>query len=235
MFRTYLWDAHLGTLFNINQLLQSLLGNNMFKVHCIFVVSNHKFWYKWVTTGTVFILLAVRMSCALRSDGQLKDGYDDPDDDTPMPAPPPLPASNGTLTALVSCRSGLALKPTEKIREATNAALTERSAPVPPQSQPVPKHSHLVCYHNDNDNDDPPVLENFSDDKEEEEDKDKDNKDLEEAYQRTKAFGDEDCEDRKQTKKDECSADLKGIFTQEKGCINPHTQECEDGWWCEIQ
>jgi hypothetical protein len=108
------------------------------------------------------------------------DWYNDLDDDTPMPAPPPLPASNGTLTAFVSRRSGRALKPTEKIREATNAAPTKRSAPVPPQSQPAPKRSHLVRHRNDDDNDEPPALEDFSDDEEEEEEKD--NKDLEEAY-----------------------------------------------------
>ncbi|KAG2066405.1 hypothetical protein BDR04DRAFT_1160296 [Suillus decipiens] len=151
------------------------------------------------------------MSCTLESNGQLKDAstinwYNDLDDDTPIPAPPPLPAFNGTLIAFVSCHSGQALKLTEKIHEATNAAPAKQLAPVPPQIQPAPKHSHLICHHN-GDNDELPVLEDFSDDKEEEEKNN--NKDLEEAYQRTKAFGDKDHEDCKQAKKDKCSADLK--------------------------
>jgi hypothetical protein len=179
------------------------------------------------------------MSCALGSDGQLKDAsaidwYNDPDDDSPMlpPPPPPPPPSNGTLTAFLFRRSGRAVKPTEKIREAVNTAPAKRSAPAAPQGQPAPKRvqtgSRLVHHHDDDDGDEPPALENFSDDEEE----DEDNKD--EAYERTKAFGDEDRKHRKQTKKDERSADLKTIFTQEKGRINPHTQEREDGWWCEI-
>ncbi|KAG1747879.1 uncharacterized protein EDB91DRAFT_1263073 [Suillus paluster] len=56
--------------------------------------------------GTIFTLLAARMSCALGCDRQLKDAsaidwYNDPDDDTPMCAPPPLPASNDRSTVAV--------------------------------------------------------------------------------------------------------------------------------------
>jgi hypothetical protein len=179
------------------------------------------------------------MSCALGSDGQLKDAsaidwYNDPDDDSPMLPPPPPPVYNGKLTAFVSRRSGRAVKPTEKIREAVNTAPAKRSAPAVPQSQPAPKRvqtgTRLVHHDDDDDDDEPPALEDFSDD--EEEDSDEDNKD--EAYERTKVFGDEDRNHHKQMKKDECSADLKTIFMQEKGRINPHTQEREDGWWCEI-
>ncbi|KAG2347647.1 hypothetical protein BDR05DRAFT_945360 [Suillus weaverae] len=230
MFQTYLWDAHSRS--------RSVIA-----------------WQQYVQ-GTIFTLLVARMSCALGSDGQLKDTstidwYNDPDDGTPMPAPHLLPASNGTLTTFVSRCS-------EKICKATNAAPTKRSAPVPPQSQPAPvtlsvfcsssasegalgqacsitpkrvqTGSHLVCHHNDNDNDEPPVLEDFTND--EEEDKVKVNK--EEAYQKTKVFGDEDREDCKHKMKEERSGDLKVVCTQEKGHINPHTQEHEDGWWCEI-
>lgn len=92
--------------------------------------------------------------------------------------------------------------------------------------------SRLIRHHDDDDDDEPPALEDVSDDEEEDEDEDEVNK--EEAYQKTKAFGDEDCEDCKHTKKEERSGDLKVVFTQEKGHINPHTQEREDGWWCEI-
>ncbi|KAG2353240.1 hypothetical protein BDR07DRAFT_1383354 [Suillus spraguei] len=72
------------------------------------------------------------MVCALGSDGKLKDAsaidwYNDPDDDTPFPAPPPPPAS-----AFVSCRSGRALKLTEKICKAANTAPAKRLAPAPP-------------------------------------------------------------------------------------------------------
>lgn len=215
----------------------------MFKV-CLFFsdLLSQNFWYKRATAGSIFTLTlptVIIMSCALGSDGQLKDAsaidwYNDPDDDSPMLPSPPPPASNGKLTAFVSRRSGRAVKPTEKIREAAeavNTAPAKRSAPAAPQAQPAPKRvqtgSCLVDHH-DNDNDEPSALEDFSDDEEE----DEDNK--EEAYERTKVFGDEDRKDRKQTKKDERSADLKTIFTQEKGHINPHTQEREDGWWCEI-
>ncbi|KAG2035460.1 hypothetical protein BDR03DRAFT_1012478 [Suillus americanus] len=66
-------------------------------------------WQQYVQ-GTIFTLPAARMSCALGSNGQLKDAsaidwYNDPDDETPMPALPPPPAFNGTLTDFVSCCS----------------------------------------------------------------------------------------------------------------------------------
>ena len=35
-------------------------------------------------------------------------------------------------------------------------------------------------------------------------------------------------------KKDERTADLRTIFTEEKGHINVHTGEKEDGWWCSV-
>jgi hypothetical protein len=73
-----------------------------------------------------------------------------------------------------------------------------------------------------------PPLEDFTDD---EEDNENEN---EEAYQKTKKLGDQDREDRKSLKKDERSADLTTVFTFEKGRINPHTQERENGWWCEV-
>lgn len=73
-----------------------------------------------------------------------------------------------------------------------------------------------------------PPLEDVTDD---EEDNENENK---EAYQKTKKLGDQDREDRKSLKKVECSADLTTIFTFEKDCVNPHTQERESGWWCEV-
>lgn len=175
------------------------------------------------------------MSCALRPDGQLKDAkdikwYNDPDDDSPMlPSPPPA-TSNGKITAFVSRRSGRAIKPTEKIRDAVNSAPAKRPAPAAPEGRPAPKRiqtgSHLNRHGDDDDDEEPPAAEGLSDEEEEE--------DKEEAYERTKALGDEDREHRRPTKKDERSADLKTIFTQEKGRMNPHTQEREDGWWCEV-
>jgi hypothetical protein len=96
----------------------------------------------------------------------------------------------------------------------------------------VQSGSHLVRHHDDdynNNNNEPPALEDCSDDEEEAEDNDK-----EEAYERTKAFGDKDHKDCKHKKKEECSGDLKVVFTQKMGRINLHTQECKDGWWCEI-
>jgi hypothetical protein len=29
-------------------------------------------------------------------------------------------------------------------------------------------------------------------------------------------------------------ADVRTVFTEEKGHVNPHTCELEDGWWCDI-
>ncbi|KAG1854401.1 hypothetical protein C8R48DRAFT_675632 [Suillus tomentosus] len=229
---------------NTFPLARSDFPGNLLDVLNIF--SGFSFWYfklqhqviAWQqdVQGSIFTLLAAQMSCALGSDGQLKDAsaidwYNDPDDDTPMLPPPPPPASNGKLTAFVS-RSGRAVKPTEKIRDAGNTTPAKRVAPAPPQGQPAPKRvqrgSRLVRHHDDDD-DEPPALEDCSDDEEEAEDNDG-----EEAYERTKVFGDKDREDRKHKKKEERSGDLKVVFTQEKGRINPHTQEPEDGWWCEI-
>jgi hypothetical protein len=56
----------------------------------------------------------------------------------------------------------------------------------------------------------------------------------EEAYQKTKALGDADRAVRKALKKDERSSDLRTVFVQEKGRINPNTKMKEDGWWCQI-
>jgi hypothetical protein len=81
----------------------------------------------------------------------------------------------------------------------------------------VQRGSRLVRHHDDDD-DEPPALEDCSDDEEEAADNDK-----EEAYERTKVFGDKDREDHKHKKKEEHSGDLK-----------VDTQEPEDGWWCEI-
>lgn len=144
----------------------------MFKVCHILLISYHKFWYKWSTTGTIFTPLAVRMVCALGPDGKLKDAsaidwYNDPDDDTPFPAPPPPPAS-----ASVSCRSGWALKPTEKICEAANTAPAKKLAPAPPPNNAVLDEVEVDGVTTDaaTDNKDSPLM-----------------------YQETKAMGDADC------------------------------------------
>jgi hypothetical protein len=99
----------------------------MFNVRCFFLFLIINFGInQLLTTGSIITLLTAQMSCALGSDGQLKDAsaidwYNDPDDDTPMLPPPPPPASNGKLTTFVSCCSGQAIKLTEKICDAANA------------------------------------------------------------------------------------------------------------------
>ncbi|KAG2073711.1 hypothetical protein BDR04DRAFT_1151843 [Suillus decipiens] len=83
--------------------------------------------WKWYIQGLISTLPAMKMSCALGPDGQLKDAsdiewYNNGDDNPPMlPAPPP-PTSNGKLTAFMLHHSGQAIKPTEKICEAVNRA-----------------------------------------------------------------------------------------------------------------
>ncbi|KAG1797313.1 uncharacterized protein HD556DRAFT_1440870 [Suillus plorans] len=181
------------------------------------------------------------MSSARRADGSLKDAseiawYNDAEDDSPM-VPPPAPAHNGTLNLFVR-RSGRAVKPTEKIRETLTASSTsaKRSAVEPPQGVPAPKRVFVGTSSREDDEDDDedaPALEDVTDD-EEEDAENAENAENEEAYQRTKKLGDQDREDRKSLKKDERSADLTTVFTFEKGHINPHTQERENGWWCEV-
>ena len=189
------------------------------------------------------------MACALRPDGQLKDAseidwYNDADDNSPMIPPPP--SSNGTLNGFIR-RSNRATKPTEKIRYANNTTTipakqsrpvaplnandtttipAKRSHPVAPPNPSAPKRVFTRAEEHASADDEPPELEDITDDEEDD--------DSEEAYQRTKKFGDQDREDRKGLKKDERSADLTTVFSFEKGRINPHTQEREDGWWCEI-
>lgn len=177
---------------------------------------------------------------ARRPDGSLKNAEEmewinDPDDDTPILPPPPAP--NGTLNSFIH-RSGRASKPTEKIREAVDSVPAKRRAlAVPPQDAPAPKRAHPAPKRaltsasskgeeEADDDDDAPELEDVIDDEED--------TTAEEAYQRMKKYGDQDRDDRKSLKKDERSADLTTIFTAEKGRINPHTQEHEDGWWCEV-
>ncbi|KAG1831325.1 hypothetical protein EV424DRAFT_1573455 [Suillus variegatus] len=123
-----------------------------FSAQCQSTVNASFHVWKWYIQGPIPTLPAVQMSCALRPDGQLKDAkdikwYNDPDDDSPMlPSPPPA-TSNGKITAFVSRRSGRAIKPTEKIRDAVNSAPAKRPAPAAPEGQPAPKRiqtgSHL--------------------------------------------------------------------------------------------
>ncbi|KAG2134008.1 hypothetical protein BD769DRAFT_1386077 [Suillus cothurnatus] len=95
----------------------------------------------WYIQGPISTL---PMSCTLRPDGQLKDAndiewYNDPDDNSPMPPLPPPATSNGKITAFVSCRSGEAIKPTEKICDTVNSAPAKQPAPAAPEGQPAPK------------------------------------------------------------------------------------------------
>ncbi|KAG2758103.1 hypothetical protein P692DRAFT_20867005 [Suillus brevipes Sb2] len=125
-----------------------------------------------------------------------------------------------------------AIKPTEKICETLVASSTsaKRSAPEPPQGVPAPKRAFINQEDNNNDNEDARALKDVMDDEEEE----AENAEKEEAYQQMKKFGDQDREERKSLRKDERSADLTTVFTFEKGRLNPHTQELENGWWCEV-
>ena len=191
-------------------------------------------------TDISFVLPTPRMSesCAVRSDGTLKDAseiewFNDPDDALPIqpPAQGSRPVASGTLDAFVqkdlSTRSGRVIRPTEKIR-ATNTNIPAKRPPPAPLNEPTPKRIIAGACHqvNDDDGDVSTVLEDLSDD---EEDGDK-----EDAYERTKKLGDEDRDHRRGLKKHERSADLTTVFTQEKGRMNPVTNEREDGWWCEI-
>ncbi|KAG2340025.1 hypothetical protein BDR05DRAFT_950666 [Suillus weaverae] len=190
------------------------------------------------------------MSCALGSNGQLKDTsaidwYNDPDDDTPMPAPPPLPASNDTLTAFVSCRSASsAMQLTNVLNVLSTLAIhhnyflpcfgTSELAILPlvrtsvfydaecQATKPTEKIHETASS----------VLAKQSAAGPPQDDEEDDEK--EEAYQMTKTLSDQDHEDHRSLKKDECSTDLTTIFTFEKDHVNPHTQECENGWWCEV-
>ncbi|KAG1805825.1 uncharacterized protein BJ212DRAFT_1486171 [Suillus subaureus] len=117
----------------------------------------------------------------------------------------------------------------ENICEAVNSIPAKRRALVSPQDAPAPKQALTSASSKGeeeaDDDDDAPELEDAIDDKEDTA--------AEEAYQRMKKHGDQDRDNCKSLKKDEQSADLTIIFIPEKGRINPHTQENEDGWWCE--
>ncbi|KAG2074588.1 hypothetical protein BDR04DRAFT_1115458 [Suillus decipiens] len=155
----------------------------------------------------------------------------DPDDDTTILPSPPV--SKGTLNSFIH-RSGHAVKPTEKIQETASSIPAKQSAVGPPA--PIPKKALMHTRNEECDNNDSyeydakeeaPPLEDFTDNEEDDENKN------EEAYQKMKKLGDQDHEDHKSLKKVEHSANLTMIFTFEKDCINLHTQECENGWWCE--
>lgn len=185
----------------------------------------------------IFVLPTPRMSesCAVHPDGTLKDAseiewFNDPDDVLPIHPPAPvLPVADGTLNAFVrkdsSTRSGRVIRPTEKIRASNIPA---KRPPLAPLNDPAPKRIIAGARRqaNDDDGNGSSVLEDFSDD---EEDGDK-----EDTYERTKKLGDQDRNYCRGLKKHERSADLTTVFTQEKGRINPVTNEREDGWWCEI-
>jgi hypothetical protein len=158
-------------------------------------------------------------ACALRPDGSLKDAteiefFNDVDDDVPMAAVSTASASRplmssfsqGKLDAFVSRvapatvvagsrRSGRALKPTEKVREAAAQSIpTKRTAPSDVSSAPVRRRVSAADVTDTEDlfededgetgeDDDMPDLQEVSDDEDDE---------AEAAYQRTKAFGDID-------------------------------------------
>ncbi|KAG1830312.1 hypothetical protein EV424DRAFT_1535017 [Suillus variegatus] len=78
-----------------------------------------------ICQGSTFALLTAPMSepsaPARHPDSTLKNAEEmewinDPDDDTAVLPPPPASNSNGTLNSFI-CRSGCAIKPTEKICE----------------------------------------------------------------------------------------------------------------------
>jgi len=163
--------------------------------------------------------------------------------------------------------SGRAIKPSAKVREAANTtgvrsvpAKRTGNAIVAPTPKRVSTGSHSVTDDDevmlDEDGDEIPKLQDVLDDDDDDngsDDNGEEDEDPEEAYKKTKAFGDadrdvcifdwsfylrnslnDDTQIRKSLKKDERTADLRTIFTEEKGHVNVHTGELEDGWWCEV-
>jgi hypothetical protein len=137
----------------------------------------------------------VQVVCtAHHSDSSLKSAKEmewihDPDDNTTTLPPPPT--TNSTLNSFIH-HSGHAVKPTEKIRETGGSILAKWSAVGPPVA-PASKKA-LICTRNeehDNKEEEAPSLEDFTDD---EEDNENEN---EEAYQKMKKLGDQDCKDQK--------------------------------------
>ncbi|KAG2124297.1 hypothetical protein BD769DRAFT_1388841 [Suillus cothurnatus] len=169
--------------------------------------------------------------------------YNDPNDDTPMLPLPPPPTSNGKLTTFMSHRSGQAIKPTEKIHDAANTGTGcnwEEPSRFKLENMTVVRRVSTDQARSELEIQQADIVQvskkaikrsmtrkvlriEVEDDEKEAKDNNK-----EEAYKRTKAFGDENHKDHKHKKKEEHSGDLKGVFTQEKGRINPHTQECKD-------
>ncbi|KAG1798503.1 uncharacterized protein HD556DRAFT_1305965 [Suillus plorans] len=191
----------------------------------------------------------------VNANGILKDAskiewYHDPDNDMPiLPHPESsseaLPPGPHTLDSFIgshrmpatvvagSHRSGRPIKPSAKVREAASSAIPAKrsgTTTMPPATK-CPLGSSTIGDNDGGGDDDGNGNkdESFVADSGDEE-----AKEAEEAYQQIKAFGDADRDVRKSLKKDERTADLWMIFTEEKGHKNTHTGESEDGWWCNV-
>lgn len=184
--------------------------------------------------------------------------FHDPDDDMPISPHPEssskaLPPGPRTLDSFIgshrpatvvagSRRSGRPIKPSAKVREAASSAIPAKrsgTTTMPPATKRplVSATSSSTIGDNDGGGDDNNDDDDISTNKDESfvaNSDDEEAKEAEEAYQQIKAFGDADRDVRKSLKKDERTADLRMIFTEEKGHKNAHTGESEDGWWCNI-
>ncbi|KAG2094828.1 uncharacterized protein F5147DRAFT_657036 [Suillus discolor] len=198
----------------------------------------------------------------VNANGILKDAseiewYHDPDNDMPISPHPEssskaLPPGPHTLDSFVgshrmpatvvagSRRSGRPIKPSAKVREAASSAIPAKrsgTTTMPPATKRplVSATSSSTIGDNDGggDDDDGDKDESFVADSGDKEAKEAE-AEAEEAYQQIKAFGDADRDVRKSLKKDKWTADLRLIFTEEKGHKNTHTSESEDGWWCNV-
>ncbi|KAG2749562.1 hypothetical protein P692DRAFT_20708651, partial [Suillus brevipes Sb2] len=178
---------------------------------------------------------------AVDANGTLKDAseivwFHDADDSMPISPHPESSSKALPSDAFIagSRRSGRPTKPSAKVQEAASSAIPAKhlgTATMPPATK-RPAPSTIGDDGDDDDDDD------MSTNKDEafvlEEDDNEESKDAEEAYQQIKAFGDSDRDARKCLKKDERTADLRTIFTEEKGHKNVHTGKSEDGWWCNV-
>ncbi|KAG1851982.1 hypothetical protein C8R48DRAFT_676238 [Suillus tomentosus] len=138
-----------------------------------------------------------------------------------------------------SRHSGRPVKPSAKAREAASSAIPAKcsgTTTMPPATKRllVSATSSSTIGDNDGGSDDDDDDDGDKDESFVADSGDEEAKEAEEAYQQIKAFGDADRDVRKSLKKDERTADLRLIFTEEKGHKNTHTGESEDGWWCNV-
>ncbi|KAG1747755.1 uncharacterized protein EDB91DRAFT_1079482 [Suillus paluster] len=186
--------------------------------------------------------------------------FHDVDDNVPIPSSAPAPhasSSRNTLDTFVqlSCSghapvsviagahcSGHTSKPSEKVRESIPIVPAKHSGST------IAGHAqkHVECVdtalavedineeltesHDPDDNNDGDGDSDYNGD----DHNGKDDEDNNKAFKKTKTFGDADCAICAAIKKVDRTSDIRTVFTQEKGHINPHTKAAEDGWWYEL-